>query len=374
MINMNNYDIMWLSYEYEEEKGMKEKMIVRGAPQEYICEVGAWDKLETHLIERRITNVLILHGEKSWEIGNSFFPQLKQITSHFKHYKNECSFENMSIFNDYVNENKIDGVIAVGGGKVLDLGKLVAYECQIDCICLPTLASTCAAFTPVSVIYNRRGEMIDMKFFSRSISLTLIDPEVILHSPKEYLIAGIGDTLAKWYESDPVISKLNSCSVEISVAKFAAKQCQENLLSYGIKAINDLENNILSDDFIKIVETNILLAGMVGGFGDKYGRTSGAHSIHDALTFLPETHNYLHGNKVAYGILVQLAIEGKWEEIKKLVVFYEEVGLPYSFSQLDISLSDLDIIAEISAKDELIHLLPQFITEKVIKDAMVTLN
>ena len=353
---------------------MSEPLIVRGAPQEYICEVGSWDQLETYLIRRKLKHVLILHGEKSWQVAKEFFPELKEVTYQMKHYQNECSYETAAYFEKLVAEEGFDGIIAVGGGKVLDLGKLVANNTLIDCICLPTLASTCAAYTPVSVVYNEEGEMVDLLFLPRSISLSLIDPQVILNSPKTYLVAGIGDTLAKWYESDGIISQLTNPSVEILVAQYAAKQCQENILKHGLAAVQDLENNQLTDSFIRIIETNILLAGMVGGFGDKYGRTSGAHSIHDALTFVPATHEYLHGNKVAYGILVQLAVEEKWQEIKTIIEFYKEIGLPYSATEIDLAEKEFDLVASLAVKDELFHLLAQEVTVETIKQAMIDLG
>lgn len=351
-----------------------ENMIVRGAPQEYICKVDAWKELEGHLLKRHLSKVLVLHGTASWQVAKMFFPKMNEVHCHFEHYKNECSYKNANYFTDLVKKQQFDSIIAIGGGKVLDLGKLVANDCLVDCICLPTLASTCAAYTPVSVIYNDKGEMVDMKFFSRGISLALVDPRVILNSPVAYFTAGIGDTLAKWYESDPIISQFSHLSVALTVSKFAAEKCQKNLLEHGKKAIKDLKNNDLSDSFVTVVETNILLAGMVGGFGDKYARTSGAHSIHDALTFFPNTHQFLHGEKVAFGILVQLVIEEKWEEINKLRSFYKEINLPYSLEMLGLSNEDVDLLAELINKDELIHLLPQKISVEAIKLALLSLK
>lgn len=353
---------------------MKESLIVRGAPQQYICEEGAWNHIESHLIGKNIEKVLILHGEKSWQVAESFFPKMTQVTTYFEHYRDECSFENAAYFEKIVEKNQIKAVIAIGGGKVLDLGKLVANNCLIDIICLPTLASTCAAYTPISIVYNDKGEMVEMKFLKQSVTLTLVDPAIILNSPTEFLIAGIGDTIAKWYESDPIISSIEKPVTEILVAKFAAKSCQENLLTFGQEAISDLANQTLSYALINVIETNILLAGMVGGFADKYGRSSGAHSIHDALTLIEATHSHLHGNKVAYGILVQLAIEEKWTEIEKLTLFYEELNLPYKLAHLDLTINDVNIVAEVAANDELFHQLPQVITKEIVKEAMLALE
>ena len=351
-----------------------ETLIVRGAPEEYVCEVGAWSKLEMHLLKRKLHKVLIIHGEESWKVAKPFFPTLTSVVGIYKHYQNECRFDIADSFVKLVANENIGGIVAVGGGKVLDLGKLIANETGIPCICLPTLASTCAAYTPVSIVYNENHEMIDFKILNQAISLTLIDPTVILNSPKDYLIAGIGDTLAKWYESDPVLSQIENPAVELTVAQFAAKSCLDNLLKNSVKAIADLEKNELSYEFIQVIETNILLAGMVGGFGDYLARTSGAHSIHDGLTLIRETNKHLHGNKVAYGILVQLGIEGKWDEVAKLITFYKELGLPFKYEHLDVTSKELNKVIEFSVKDECMHLLPQEITEEVILNAIVTLE
>lgn len=117
---------------------------------------------------------------------------------------------------------------------------------------------------------------------------------------------------------------------------------------------------------------------MVGGFGDEYGRTSGAHSIHDALTLIPEAHNQLHGNKVAYSIFVQLAIENKWTEIDELVPFYQELGLPISLADMKLSKISKDIfykVAEATTQEnENIHLLPGDITAEKVFNAFFELE
>ena len=49
-----------------------------------------------------------------------------------------------------------DVVIAVGGGRAMDFGKLVAYYANTSVICLPTSASTCAAYTPLAWFIRQR--------------------------------------------------------------------------------------------------------------------------------------------------------------------------------------------------------------------------
>lgn len=113
---------------------MIESLIVKGAPEEYICEVGAWSRLEEHLTRRKINRVLVSHGEKSFEVAKHFLPTFKSVEAIFKHYKNECRYEIAKEFVEWSKKNDIEGIVAIGGGKALDLDKLVAECLSIKCV------------------------------------------------------------------------------------------------------------------------------------------------------------------------------------------------------------------------------------------------
>jgi uncharacterized oxidoreductase len=75
-----------------------QQLIVRGAPQEYECRVGAWQNLEEHLLKRNINSVLIIHGKDSWEAAKAYFPQLTAVTAHFEYYGGDCTDEKTTFF------------------------------------------------------------------------------------------------------------------------------------------------------------------------------------------------------------------------------------------------------------------------------------
>lgn len=354
-----------------------QQLIVRGAPQEYECRENAWQGLEEHLNKRGLTNLLVLHGKNSWEAAKPYFPSLGNFTLHFYYYGGECTDQKSEEFAEYIKEKQIDGIIAVGGGKVSDLGKATANRTNLPILILPTLASTCAACTPLSVIYHEDGSMDRYDVYSRANALVLIEPEIILHSPIDLMVAGIGDTLAKWYEAEPMIAQLAFQPMEIQIAEFAAKKARDILLVDSYQALEAMKNKEINPAFLNILETNILLAGMVGGFGDDYGRTSGAHSIHDALTMLPSSHEHLHGNKVAYSILVQLVIEEKSDEIQQLLPFYEKLQLPTSLKAMNMILSEEEyrnVAARAARPDENIHFIGRTITPEIVYQAMKQLE
>ncbi|MGK0551027.1 iron-containing alcohol dehydrogenase family protein [Enterococcus faecalis] len=357
---------------------MNQSLIVRGGPQEYECKIGAWTDLELHLNRRNIQRVLVLHGEQSWQVAAPFFPKFKEVQAVFEPYGGQCTDQRIQEVIASVHQQKSQAIIAVGGGTVSDLGKAVAHRGRVPIIILPTLAATCAAWTPLSVIYQSNGAMDRYEVFPTANALVLLEPRVILASPISLMIAGIGDTLAKWYEADAMISQLSVASMEIQVAAFAAKKCRDILLEDSLAAIGAMQTQTLNQAFLNVIETNIFVGGMVGGFGDDYGRTAGAHSIHDALTILPQSHQQLHGNKVAYGVLVQLVIEEKWQEIEFLLPFYQQIGLPISLKAMKmdhISAEDLQAVAERAcAPGETIFYMKETITPKVVADAMQRLE
>lgn len=356
---------------------MATNLIVRGAPQEYELKTDAWQDLPKHLERRNLSKAMILHGEASWQAVKAYFPNLPGCETFFYYYGKKCTDEAAEHFAQLAQENQAEVLIAVGGGKVADLTKLTAYRLNLPVIILPTLAATCAAYTPLSVVYNDEGVMLRYDIFPKATDLVLIDPQILLESPYELMVAGIGDTLAKWYESDAIISQLTVKPIEIQVAEFAAKKCRDVLLAESSAALEAMKNQELNQAFIDIVETNILLAGMVGGFGDEYGRTSGAHSIHDALTVLPDSHNQLHGNKVAYGILVQLMIQQDVAEIRQLLPFYHQLNLPTNLQSMNLELTEEDfqqVAKRASAPDEMIHFMKETITPAIIIQAMKDLE
>lgn len=131
------------------------------------------------------------------------------------------------------------------------------------------------------------------------------------------------------------------------------------------------------------MDATVLLAGVIGGLGGAQCRTVAAHAIHNGLTHLPQAHGTLHGEKVAYGILVQLRLEelvgGNQLAVtarQQLLKFYQTIGLPCQLQDLglgDVSLTDLQRAAEIACQPGSdIHHLPFTVEVSEVLAAMVS--
>jgi uncharacterized oxidoreductase len=348
---------------------------VQGAPALYWSEEGVLDRLADFLKKEGFQHIFILHGKQSLLAVQDWMPDLSEFTVTFEHYQGECTLEEAERISLIVQKKQADLIIGIGGGKVMDLAKAVGYRVKKEVALIPTLASTCAAWTPLSVFYSKEGNFTHYSIFPKSTLLVMVEPNIIKNAPIPFLRAGIGDTLAKWYEAKSLIHRLKHLPVAVQVGLSAASLCKKNLLEQSEQAITDAVNAKLSDSLQAVIDTSILLGGMVGGYADSYGRVAGAHSIHNALTHIPSTHQLLHGEKVAYGILVQLALEKEFEEIATLLPFYNRVGLPSKLSDIRISSTDLKTIAEKALlPSESIHFMKDDYEESDIIKAISTLE
>src|SRR5690606_19881320 len=84
-----------------------------------------------------------------------------------------------------------------------------------------------------------------------------------------------------------------------------ANLCYETLINEGLKAKLAVDKKVVTKSVEKVVEANTLLSGI----GFESGGLAAAHAIHNGLTAIEETHQLYHGEKVAFGVLVQLVLE-----------------------------------------------------------------
>ncbi|WP_406944102.1 iron-containing alcohol dehydrogenase family protein [Halobacillus sp. SY10] len=334
-----------------------ESINVQGSPNFYKCEPGILKELPELIKDEPFKHGTIIHGKDSWAMAESYMPEFPFSIGTIS-YDGECTHQEVARIKE--NVSPITNVlIGVGGGKILDLTKACGEALDLPVILIPTLVSNCAAWTPLSVFYDENGNFIEYTIYKRSTYMVIVDPAMLVHAPVEYLRAGIGDTIAKWYEADVLTRHIKEKPVPLEMALHAAKLCRDILFQEGKNAVHGNEKAQCTTAFTRVAETIIMAGGMVGGFGDGYGRISGAHSIHNGLTKVPGAHKFLHGEKVAYGILVQLALEGKTEQIKQLIPFYKSMRLPLSLKDLDAdSPEDIETISYYSTRpSESIHLM-----------------
>ncbi|HBN2687140.1 TPA: iron-containing alcohol dehydrogenase, partial [Citrobacter freundii] len=153
----------------------------------------------------------------------------------------------------------------------------------------------------------------------------------------------------------------------------AAQTIRDVLLESSEQALTDKQQGSLSRTFCDVVDAIIAGGGMVGGLGERYTRVAAAHSVHNGLTVLPQTEKFLHGTKVAYGILVQSALLGQDAVLVQLITAYQRFNLPTRLAQLDVDINnraEIDkVITHTLRPVESIHALPVTLTPETLRAA-----
>jgi glycerol dehydrogenase len=102
---------------------------------------------------------------------------------------------------EVIKQAGADVVVAVGGGSAIDAVKAAGFLAGIRWANCPTVASTDAPCSALSVIYTEDGEFEEYRFFPRNPDLVLVDSQVVANAPVQLLVAGVGDALATWLDA-----------------------------------------------------------------------------------------------------------------------------------------------------------------------------
>jgi glycerol dehydrogenase len=99
---------------------------------------------------------------------------------------------------------------------------------------------------------------------------------------------------------------------------------------------------------------------LLSGLGFESGGLAGSHSVHNGFTVLEASHGKLHGQKVAFGTLTQLLLEGRpTKDIQEVLDFCVSVGLPVCLNDVGVSNPGREEIRQVAeattAEGETIH-------------------
>ncbi len=270
-----------------------------------------------------------------------------------------------------------DAVLAAGGGKVLDAGKLLAHRLGLSCITVPLSAATCAGWTALSNLYSIDGAFQGDVALERCPDLLVFDHGLVRQAPPRTLASGVADALAKWYEAS--VSSGDSSDGLVQQAVQQARVLRDQLLLEGLEAIEQPGG----EAWQRVAEASGLTAGLIGGIGGARCRTVAAHAVHNGLTQLAACHGVLHGEKVGFGILVQLRLEEQLggsqlaaQARRQLFSFFRQLQLPVSLEALglaDASLKELQEVCRFACREGSdLHHLPFPVSPDDLLSALVS--
>ena len=269
-------------------------------------------------------------------------------------YGKEATYANVSRLMKEKDVKKADMIFAVGGGKAIDTCKTLADKLKKPVFTFPTLGSNCASATTLCVMYHEDGTLEDVYYPDRCPVHVFINTGIIANSPERYLWAGIGDSLAKEFESE-YAARADVRHGRVLPAPYLglgiARQCTGPLIGYGKKALSQIRKGRCGKELEQVLLAIIISAGLVSNLTvdtrseeTYFYNSSLAHAFYYGYAELPGSHKHLHGEVVSFGILVLLTLDGQEERREELFRFYKSMGFPLTMAELEFTRSDLSRI------------------------------
>ncbi|MDY3810972.1 glycerol dehydrogenase [Desulfovibrio porci] len=269
-------------------------------------------------------------------------------SAHYELFNGECSRQEIQRIRAVYEQTGCDLVVGVGGGKIHDTAKAVAYYVHCPVVIVPTVASTDAPCSALSVIYSESGVFEEYLFLPTNPDVVLVDTGIVSRAPARLLIAGMGDALSTYFEARACA---RSCATNCVggkptlAAQGLARLCYDTLLADGVQAALAVREQACTKALENIIEANTYLSGV----GFESGGLAGAHAIHNGFTALPETHALYHGEKVAFGTLTQLVLENADKaELATVLDFCRTVGLPTTLADLGVTDTSRDRLMRVA--------------------------
>ena len=325
------------------------------APGTYVQGAGVLAAIGPHLarLGKRALGVLDPVVREQVEPALSAGCKSEGIAWRAEPFLGECTEATVERLVTTARDWRPEMAVAAGGGKALDTGKLLAEALGIPSVMIPTIASTDAPTSRVAVLYDDDHAQVRVARLRANPGLVLVDTAIIAKAPIRFLVAGMGDALATWPEARTCAAGAGRTPVGGRPSKAAlalAELCYRTVLTYGRRAQKDAAAKRVTEAVEAVVEANILLSGL----GFESGGLAAAHSLYAGLSTLPAGADYLHGEKVAFGVIVQAGLE-EWpaSERDELLDFYHDVGLPSTLTGLGLggaTAADLRRVAEVACR------------------------
>lgn len=224
---------------------------------------------------------------------------------------------------DDVKKDKSDLIIGIGGGRSVDIAKMVAFNLKKPFVSIPTSASHDGIASP---FVSLRGDKPHSIIATAPLGV-FVDIEILKKAPRKLLASGCGDLMAKvtavrdW--------ELARDDVGEYFGTYAA-----NLASMSAKIVIENSKNFRKKPDVRMIVEALISSGVAACIAGSSRPCSGAeHLFSHALDYLVPGVG-LHGEKCGIGSILISKLQG--QDWKKIVSMLKNVGAPTTAKQIGL--------------------------------------
>ncbi|BDC45929.1 glycerol dehydrogenase [Paraburkholderia terrae] len=304
--------------------------LIFGSPGRYVQGEGVIDSIGQWLIEYASRVLIVCDAGVRQIVESQVETSLREhdIGCVWIAFAGELTVASVDALVNDASAHAFDAVVAIGGGKALDAGKALSHATSRPLVTVPTIASNDSPTSKNYVLYDDHHQLAEVRHMPRSAVLVLVDTTLLARAPRAFLVAGIGDAVSKYFEAHQCkqAQGKNLFGARPSFAGYAlAHACYEAIRENAETALSELQTHGVTASYDRLIEAVILLSGL----GFESGGLSIAHAMTRGLSRMESAQPAPHGHQVAYGLLVQLHLEGRPDAfIDDIAAFFARIGLP----------------------------------------------
>jgi glycerol-1-phosphate dehydrogenase [NAD(P)+] len=297
-------------------------------------------------INNGISNVVIISGESVRnKIENKTTKSLDdQGIKNYWLIRKDASVETVSKLKIEIGEVKSNIILGIGGGKSVDVGKMIAYSIKKPFISIPTSASHDGIASPfVSLKGSNKPHSIKV---NTPIGV-LADIKLISEAPQRLLSSGCGDLIGKLTAvKDWELARDEKDEYFGTYSAHLAKLSADIIM-------NKSKELLLNENGVRTIIEALISAGVAAGIAGSSRPCSGSeHLFSHALEYITGGNCGLHGERVGLGTIIMSKLYEM--DFENIISVLENVKAPVKANQ--INLTEKDIIQSLIMAQ---HLRPE---------------
>lgn len=224
---------------------------------------------------------------------------------------------------DEIKQDKSDLIVGIGGGRSVDIAKMIAFTLKKSFVSIPTSASHDGIASP---FVSLRGDKPYSIIATAPLGV-FVDIAILKQAPRRLLASGCGDLMAKvtavrdW--------ELARDNVGEYFGTYAA-----NLASMSAKIVIDNSKNFVKNPDVRMIVEALISSGVAACIAGSSRPCSGAEHLFSHAVDHLQPGVGLHGEKCGIGAILIAKMQG--QDWKKIIQMLKNVGAPTKAKEIGL--------------------------------------